>query len=91
MIKEANSRTYVASSSIGKAWVIKSGICNIDAIFHVPIIVLFLNGKMDSFMTCPGLGTLPEIRRVVRKKLRAGPVVDDSRTSFALRKVASRQ
>lgn len=41
---------------------------------------------MDSFMTCPGLGTLPKIRRVVRKKLRAGPVVDDSRTAFALRK-----
>ena len=39
-------------------------------------------------MTCPGLGTLPEIRRVVRKTLKAGPVVDDSRTSFALRKVS---
>lgn len=41
---------------------------------------------MDSFMTCPGLGTLPEARHVVRKTLRAGPVVDDSRTAFALRK-----
>lgn len=41
---------------------------------------------MDSFMTCPVPGTLPEIRRVVRKTLRAGPVVDDSRTAFALRK-----
>ena len=37
-------------------------------------------------MTCPGLGTLPEARHVVRKTLRAGPVVDDSRTAFALRK-----
>ena len=41
---------------------------------------------MDSFMTCPGLGALPEARHVVRKTLRAGPVVDDSRTAFALRK-----
>mgnify|MGYP001685421725 CR=1 FL=1 len=41
---------------------------------------------MDSFVTCSGLGTLPEVRRVVREKLRTGPVVDDSRTAFALRK-----
>lgn len=40
---------------------------------------------MDSFVTCPGLGTLLEIRRVVRKTLRADPVVDDSRTALALR------
>lgn len=40
---------------------------------------------MDSFVTCPGLGTLPETRHVVRETLRAGPVVDDSRTAFALR------
>ena len=40
---------------------------------------------MDSFVTCPGLGTLPEARHVVRETLRAGPVVDDSRTAFALR------
>ena len=37
-------------------------------------------------MTCPGLGTLPETRHVIRETLRAGPVVDDSRTAFALRK-----
>ena len=37
-------------------------------------------------MTYPGLGTLPEARHVVRKTLRAGPVVDDSRTALALRK-----
>jgi len=36
-------------------------------------------------MTCPDLGTLPKIRRVVRETLRAGPVVDDSRTTLALR------
>ena len=36
-------------------------------------------------MTCPGLGTLPETRHVIRETLRAGPVVDDSRTAFALR------
>ena len=41
---------------------------------------------MDSFVTCPGLGTLPEARHVVRETLKAGPVIDDSRTSFALRK-----
>lgn len=41
---------------------------------------------MDSFMTCPGLGTLPETRHVIRETLRAGPVVDDSSTAFALRK-----
>ena len=41
---------------------------------------------MDSFVTCPGLGTLPEARHVVRETLKAGPVVDDSRTAFALRK-----
>ena len=46
---------------------------------------------MDSFMTCPGLGTLPETRHVIRETLRAGPVVDDGRTSFALRKVANRR
>lgn len=48
---------------------------------------------MDSFMTCPGLGTLPEARHVVRETLRAGLVVDDSRTAFAFafRKVASRR
>lgn len=46
---------------------------------------------MDSFMTCPGLGTLPEARHVVRETLKAGPVIDDSRTSFALRKVANRR
>ena len=40
---------------------------------------------MDSFVTCPGLGTLPEIRRVVRETLRAGPVVDDSNAALALR------
>ena len=40
---------------------------------------------MDSFVTCPGLGTLPETRHVVRETLRAGPVVNDSRTAFALR------
>lgn len=37
-------------------------------------------------MTCPGLGTLPETRHVIRETLRAGPVVDDSSTAFALRK-----
>ena len=36
-------------------------------------------------MTCPGLGTLPETRHVIRETLRAGPVVDDSCTAFALR------
>ena len=47
---------------------------------------------MDSFMTCPGLETLlPEARHVVRETLKAGPVIDDSRTSFALRKVANRR
>ena len=50
------------------------------------MIVLFLNGKMDSFVTCPGLGTLPEARHVIRETLRAGPVVDDGRTALALRK-----
>jgi hypothetical protein len=44
-----------------------------------------LSGKMDSFMTCPGLGTLPETRHVVRETLRAGPVVNDSSTALALR------
>ena len=42
-------------------------------------------GKMDSFVTCPGLGTLPETRHVVRETLRAGPVVNDSSTALALR------
>ena len=37
-------------------------------------------------MTCPGLGTLPEARHVVRETLKAGPVVDDNRIAFALRK-----
>ena len=37
-------------------------------------------------MTCPGLGTLPETRHVIRETLRAGPVVNDSCTAFALRK-----
>ena len=46
---------------------------------------------MDSFVTCPGLGTLPEARHVVRETLKADPVIDDSRTSFALRKVANRR
>ena len=46
---------------------------------------------MDSFVTCPGLGTLPEARHVVREMLKADPVIDDSRTSFALRKVANRR
>ena len=41
---------------------------------------------MDSFMTCPGLGTLPEARYVVRETLKAGPVIDDGRTALALRK-----
>ena len=40
---------------------------------------------MDSFVTCPGLGTLPETRHVIRETLRAGPVVDDSSTALALR------
>ena len=40
---------------------------------------------MDSFMTCPGPGTLPETRHVVRETLRAGPVVNDSSTALALR------
>ncbi len=40
---------------------------------------------MDSFMTCPGLGTLPEARYVVRETLKAGPVVDDSSAALALR------
>ena len=40
---------------------------------------------MDSFMTCPGLGTLPEARYVVRETLKAGPVVNDSSTALALR------
>lgn len=46
---------------------------------------------MDSFMTCPGLGTLTEARYVVRETFKAGPVIDDGRTSFALRKVANRR
>ena len=37
-------------------------------------------------MTCLGLGTLPETRHVIRETLRAGPVVNDSCTAFALRK-----
>lgn len=41
---------------------------------------------MDSFMTCPGLGTLPEARYVVRETLKAGSVIDDGRTALALRK-----
>ena len=40
---------------------------------------------MDSFVTCPGLGTLPETRHVIRETLRAGPVVDDSSAALALR------
>lgn len=36
-------------------------------------------------MTCPGLGTLPEARYVVRETLKAGPVVNDSSTALALR------
>lgn len=36
-------------------------------------------------MTCPGLGTLPEARYVVRETLKAGPVVDDSSAALALR------
>ena len=41
---------------------------------------------MDSFVTCPGLGTLPETRHVIRETLRAGPVVDEfaERTSLRL-------
>ena len=37
-------------------------------------------------MTCPGLGTLPEARYVVRETLKAGSVIDDGRTALALRK-----
>ena len=40
---------------------------------------------MDSFVTCPGLGTLPETRHVIRETLRASPVVDDSSAALALR------
>ena len=40
---------------------------------------------MDSFVTCPGLGTLPETRHVIRETLRAGPVVYDSSAALALR------